>query len=168
MLSGVSVLTALVAVELATHHHQPPVGVYIALGGIAAAFMAARGEGAGNSEKAWWIVFITVLVVAEITNLYRADRDQVKSFQSITSGLQSANSGLQSTADQLRSVVSLERDNIAETKAGLSDAINTMTGGNSFCYLDIFPVSPEKNAVNHAAAMGVVRVGKYPLHGITM
>ena len=49
--------------------------------------------------------------------------------------------------------------------SGLNDAVNTQTGGNSFCYIDFDPATFTNGSVNNAG-MTVIRVGKYPLHGL--
>jgi hypothetical protein len=54
-----------------------------------------------------------------------------------------------------------------ENQRHFEDVLNSVTGDDSFCYLDISPVRAA-NVVGNAASMTVVRVGKYPLRALTM
>lgn len=73
--------------------HNPPVGVYIAVMGLAAVVVTFR-EKIRASEKAAWIVLITLLVFAEITNLYVADADQLAKFSKVSDALDPTQKGL--------------------------------------------------------------------------
>lgn len=83
--------------------HNPPVGVYIAIMGPVAACVTFRKE-PSRIEKALWIVVMTVLMVAEIRNLYIADSDQLKKFTTITDGLVKTKEGLDETAGLLKNL----------------------------------------------------------------
>ena len=76
--------------------HNPPVGVYIAVMGLAAAVVTFR-EKIRPSEKAAWIVLVTLLVFAEITNLYVADADQLAKFTKVSDALDATKKGLNAT-----------------------------------------------------------------------
>ncbi|MGA7092241.1 MAG: hypothetical protein WBX12_16315 [Candidatus Acidiferrales bacterium] len=103
LLVALWVITLILAIWLVHHQRHLPVGVYIAVGGIAAAGMAARGERAGGFEKGAWIVLITILMAAEIQNLSRADRQQTQTFCRITQSLEQTKSGLDGVSQKLQS-----------------------------------------------------------------
>jgi hypothetical protein len=67
--------------------YHPPVGVYIAIMGLVAAGVTLR-EKPSSLEKALWIVVITLLMFAEVQNLYIAENKQVKTFAHINSELE--------------------------------------------------------------------------------
>jgi hypothetical protein len=73
--------------------HNPPVGVYIAIMGLVAACVSLRKE-PSRIEKFLWIIVMTVLMVAEIRNLYIADADQVAKFTQISYALDATKNGL--------------------------------------------------------------------------
>lgn len=89
---------------VATHGIQVPVGVYVvALGGLAAAVTLRKEP--STREKALWIIAITILMVAEIQNLYvEADR-QHKEAKVISDSLEATKKGLGKTLDGLTDVV---------------------------------------------------------------
>jgi hypothetical protein len=61
--------------------HHPPVGTYIAiLGGLAAAVTFRKDP--PLKEKAAWIMLIALVMKAEISNLYLADKEQAGVFSS--------------------------------------------------------------------------------------
>ncbi|HTB95477.1 MAG TPA: hypothetical protein VK716_00595 [Terracidiphilus sp.] len=76
--------------------HHPPIGTYIALAGLLVACVTLRKD-PPVLEKACWIILFTMVTVAEIKNLYVADREQSSAFQSIRSGLGETKSGLDGT-----------------------------------------------------------------------
>jgi hypothetical protein len=80
--------------------HHVPVGVYIAIMGGVVAVAAFRKE-PGAFEKAAWIVLITLLIRAEIKNLYIADEIQARTFQRIAHGLQETSTRLEDTSNRI-------------------------------------------------------------------
>jgi hypothetical protein len=104
--------------------HKPPVGVYIAVMGLAVALMTLPKEPNGL-EKFLWTVTITILMVAEITNLYKTDEVQAGIFSKITGDLDLTAQRLQTTAEGLRQTASEIRTLHLET-----------TGGDSLFYLE--------------------------------
>ncbi|MGB7471519.1 MAG: hypothetical protein WBA09_15490 [Candidatus Acidiferrum sp.] len=78
-----------------------PVGVFVAIMGLVAAIMAFQKE-PKRSEKALWILCLTALLVAEIRNLYTADRQQANTFNQISQSLDASKKGLDATADGIR------------------------------------------------------------------
>jgi hypothetical protein len=77
--------------------HAPPVGVYIALMGGAAAWVTFRVN-MSTWEKIGWIAIITLLMFAEIRNLYVSDAEQVAKFGKISRDLETTKEGLEKTA----------------------------------------------------------------------
>ena len=72
---------------------QPPVGLYIAvLGGLAAAVTLRKEPSVG--EKALWIVAITILMFAEIHNLYVEAERQNGEAKKVSDALDKTNQGL--------------------------------------------------------------------------
>jgi hypothetical protein len=116
-------------------------------------------------QKSIYVVLIIGLV---LTENYALDKERATFANEEAHRRKEENEKLQSIVEGLKATIEQNQNHFDVTMSGLKDVVQTETGGNSFCYLDVFPVSPEKNAVNHAAAMGLTRVGKYPLHGITM
>ncbi len=72
---------------LANHHYAHPVGVYIAFMGAVAAGVTFRKK-PPLREKALWILVITTLMIAEVRNLYVAEREQIHTFAHINSELE--------------------------------------------------------------------------------
>jgi hypothetical protein len=72
-------IAALLGAWCAWHYWHPPVGLYVAILGVAAAIMTLRPSQSA-SEKAFWILVIFACGVLEITNLYydRAQHDQAE------------------------------------------------------------------------------------------
>jgi hypothetical protein len=92
-----SVLAYYVPHYLFSHGHRPPVGVYVAVMGLVIAIMAIHTE-PGKIEKFLWIIFATMLMVAEIQNLYKASDEQNKTFSKINGSLDKTEQGLDKTA----------------------------------------------------------------------
>ena len=142
---------------LAVKGIQPPVGVYIAVLGALAVAVTLRRE-PGIREKACWIIVITVLMVAEVRNLYvEADRQRTES-QKVSNALDKTNTALEKTLAGLSAVV----EQLNTITGGITDATNMETGGNSFCY--VIP------AFLDDSGFGIILdpVGNYPLYGVTM
>lgn len=53
------------------------------------------------------------------------------------------------------------RTHFDSTLSGLTDSIKTQTGGDSFCYLEF------SQALNDVGGMQLIKVGKYPLRGVS-
>ncbi|MGC1129363.1 MAG: hypothetical protein WA875_07375 [Candidatus Acidiferrales bacterium] len=102
LLVALDAITVILVIWLAHHGEYPSVGFYIAVGGIAGAVMAALDESAGK-QKAALIVLITILMAAEIQNLWRADRQQTQTFDGITQRLGQTKEGLDRVSQQLQS-----------------------------------------------------------------
>jgi hypothetical protein len=104
---------------LSIGNHRAPVGVLIGIMGFVAAAITFRDK-PQKMEKATWIVLMTVLLVAEIRNLYVADAEQNAKQEKINEGL-------------------------TTTAAGINTAVKNITGGDSYCYLAPAPVVGAKD-----------------------
>src|ERR1700688_2870558 len=102
-LFGSSIFTIWLTGWLAYYDLRPPVGAYIAIMGLIGAAMAARKEPSGR-EKALWMVLITILMVAEIRNLYVEDREQVRKFGIVETGLKATATGLEAAATKIQGI----------------------------------------------------------------
>lgn len=140
---------------LKTGHH-PPVGVYIAVMGGLAAILTFRTE-PSRVERAAYIVLITLLMVAEIQNLYVEAGRQTAEAKKVSDTLDATNRGLGETLAELSGVA----DRLKGLSSGITEAIKTETGADSLCYLDFEP------ALNDVAVLTAMRIGKYPLRGVT-
>lgn len=90
----------LVPEHLIQSGYHVPVGVYIAIMGVVVAATTFINEPSAL-EKVAWIALITLLMYAEIRNLYVADAEQAKTFTTITSGLQETSTQLESTSNRI-------------------------------------------------------------------
>jgi len=144
--------------------HRPPVGVYIAIAGVVAGVLQLRKE-PSKTEKAAWIVLMTVLLVAEIRNLYVEDSRQAARFQGIANSLRETKDGLKQTSDTLKNNIDENAKQFDATMKrsnqilGLSEeSLNNITGGDSYAFVmaGITPSPPFQLAVDV--------VGKYPVH----
>lgn len=157
---------------LARTHHNPPVGVYIGLMGLTAAIMSLFRL--NRWAKSAWIIFMTLLVVAEIKNLYVADAEQVAKFDKISKSLDQTNRGLTAAASSIDASTALLKGSISDNQKefkitlkqnskvlGLSTRnLEQVTGGDSFAFMvpqpplgDSVPLAAHNNG--HAILSGV-------------
>ena len=160
---------------LQLYNHNPPVGTYIALAGLAMAVTTFRNAPA-TAEKLFWIALVTGLTFGEIRNLYVADRQQTETFSRIQSKLNETKVGLDITLGNLRSdtktLQGLSHDindarkrsetQFENTLSRINEAIKMETGGNSVCYLA--PLGPTERHLR----VTIFTKGKYPLYGVSM
>jgi hypothetical protein len=145
----------------------PPQGYSLIAMGVAAGLMALRSE-MGGREKWLWTIMLFAFAYVEVRAI-KADRAKQDTFQSkLEQSFQDIGQGIKDSNAQSDRDFNAEMSGLHFALGRIGDSIKTQTGGDSFCYIDISPVNPEKNAVNHAAQMAITRVGKYPLHGISM
>jgi hypothetical protein len=154
--------------------HHPPVGTYIAiLGGLVAAVTLRKEP--PLIEKAAWVLLITLVMFAEIRNLYVVDQEQTQTFSKINGDLTKTGEGLDKTLKGLDAertklgTISDHIDGVAASSEQASDtakeAVNTITGGGGVCFVEIAG-SPDPNV---KAVIPIVEVvGKYPLSNVTM
>ncbi|MGD1106511.1 MAG: hypothetical protein ABR865_05660 [Terracidiphilus sp.] len=150
--------------------HHPPTGTYIAVMGGLAAIMALVREPPVR-EKVVWIVLITLLIVAEIKDLYVTDQEQTSTFTKINGDLTKTGQDLDKTLKGLE----IERQKLGDIAIGVNsavttsqtavqtatEAINTETGGNSFLYIKAKPF------MRNTVELEAVRVGQFPLRDVT-
>jgi hypothetical protein len=142
--------------------HNPPVGVYIAVMGLGAAIVTFLEP--TKIEKAAWIALFTLLMVAEIRNLYVADADQLNKFRIISSELGATKRGLDAAADRLKVIANAIKINteqsdkhFAATMSESHEAISQITGGSSFSYVTI---------MGDASGFVIAPAGNYPLYDV--
>jgi hypothetical protein len=134
---------------------------------------------AREREKATWVAVSILLIVGVYRGLGKDRRDQeeiqkgiARSFETIGNQISSAINDNQRrfaqtmdqfsrTTSELGDIADLERQNLNTTISGLRHTMNTVTGGDSFCYLDLEPV------LNNVSMTTAIRVGKYPLRDIS-
>lgn len=97
------------ALYLSIGNHRAPVGVLIGIMGFVAAAITFRDK-PQKMEKAIWIILMTVLLVAEIRNLYIADAEQNAKLEKISGDL-------------------------TTSVAGINTMVNNITGGDSITFL---------------------------------
>lgn len=136
--------------------------------GTVAALMATR-EGPNRWEKASWLILITVLMFAEIRNIYTTDREQTETFSKISKDLDTTKKGLDSTQKGIEAAA----ERIEDTVTGVNTLYSEMTGGNSYMYLDISfiggPLGIDIEGLKKGMMVGGTIpkfVGKYPLHNV--
>jgi len=166
-------IASYVPLYLARHEYHVPVGIYIGIMGLLAAAVTLRDK-PSIWEKAVWILILTCMMAAEIRNLYVADAEQAKKFDTIQqrldatkAGLDKTVIGLSSAADSLKGI-SGEITGAAKqsqvqfngTMSQMRKAVDTETGGNSFCYLmSLVPTESEVEPI-------LLMVGNYSLYDV--
>lgn len=150
--------------------HNPPVGVYIAIMGAAAAYVTFR-ENLRPVEKSAWIVLITLCVFAEIRNLYVADAEQVAKFGKISDALDATKkrlsetaSGINATATKLDKSIAKSQEQFEVTIGGVKENLSTATGGNSFAEFFASPNMGYGNPPTYPLFVSVY--GKHPMRNV--
>lgn len=150
---------------LAESQHNPPVGVYIAIMGPVAAAVTFRKEPC-KKEKAAWILLMTLLMFAEIRNLYVADADQLAKFERISDALDVTQRGLNAAArgiDESAAVLKVLAEQSTKISSGIGNVANLQIGGDSFCFFSFVPGNTAPPAIN----IGVQQEGRYPLRSVS-
>ena len=139
-----------------------PIPSGYAITGIAviAGIMALRPE-MGGWERSLWFVVLVLFAAMEIRAINRDRKDQTDKFEKTSQGLQTAINNSKTAVQDLTLAISEGREHFDKTMSGVNDAVETQTGGNSFCYIDF------DSALHDVGGMTVVRVGKYPLHALS-
>lgn len=163
VLFSLSVFAASLSRWLNVHEVHTPVGVYIALMGLVVAVMTLRKD-PDKWEKFLWVTLVTVLMVAEIQNLYKVDALQTQTFKNINSDLDTTKKGLEVAAKS-----------IEKATEGLDRVLSEVTGGDTYMYFAIASINgPQevnvpnyggKQSVMFASAIPIVK-GTYPLHEV--
>jgi hypothetical protein len=134
----------------------PPVGVFIGILALLGVLVPLFRDitKIGRREKAMWTAAMFALVLLEIRSIYldRADHDH-KEHDARELQL----NGFQNIADGIKVSVSNSQAHFAETMASIRQNIDVVTGGDSFCYLDL----------TRSVTPTIVVEGKNPLHGVS-
>jgi hypothetical protein len=111
----------------------PPVGVFIALLGLLAVLVPIFRDLAKMSkrEKAIWTAVMFTLMLLEIKSIYQ-DRAHHDREQAAARATELA--GFAQTANGINSTISNGQRQFAATMSRFDENLNTMTGGNSYCY----------------------------------
>jgi hypothetical protein len=89
-----------------------------------------------------------------------------RNFNSTIGRLQGATGKLDGLLNTTQSVATLETQNLSK----VGEAINTVTGGDTFCYVDFDEPHPRLGTSfpDNISSVGVHKVGPYPLYGISV
>jgi hypothetical protein len=138
----------------------PPPGYAITAMAVIAGVMALRPD-MGGWEKSLWFVILLLFAGIEIRAISRDRKEQTKTFSDIASQLAvTVNQGT-TALNALNETIKEGRTHFDSTMSGLTDSVKTQTGGDSFCYLEF------SQALNDVGGMTLVKVGKYPLRGVS-
>ncbi len=134
-----------------------PPGYGVTVLALAAAVMTVLGEMKGT-EKVAWILLLFGFVWIELTSIKVERKAQEDVQRGIAGSFGRIGSQMSDATEKLGNIAGME----TTTLAGLKETENTVTGGDSFCYLDFYP------ALNNVAVTTVIKVGKYPLRGVSV
>jgi hypothetical protein len=140
----------------------------LALLGVLVPWLFRPPDKMSRGEKAFWALLMMGFLLLELRTLYldrdEHDREQahtecerLESFKQIAKGIEDSNE--------------INRKQFSATMIKFREAIDTETGGDSFCYLDFFsdPIWYEGVAKDTGLiSLVAVRVGKYPLRDISV
>jgi hypothetical protein len=152
-------------------HWHPPVGSWIAvlaLLGVIVPWLFRPPEKMGRGEKAIWTFVMLAFFYLELRTLYldrdehdgeqaHAECEQTQQFNQIAQGLESS--------------IQMSREQFSVTMEKFGEAINTETGGDTFCYVDFNPTPllvDNRPAPDVNMGISVVKVGKYPCRGVNI
>jgi hypothetical protein len=142
-----------------------PIGLAIAALGLAAVVMTVRVEHKWSTkEQAFWIVLATVLFFLESRTLFQ-DRDEQDALRSEQQAAQTMQFDRVLTQNrvQFKKIVEDNKKVFEETKQAADtaeDAVNTITGGKTYCYVDLAVVKIYGKPVDEVSPLIVVRGGK--------
>jgi len=151
-------------------HHEPfiPPGYGVTALAVAAAAMTVLGEMKGKEKLAWILVLFGFLFLelhaikverASQEELQRVAREeQLRHFGEISKGIQKSieqsDRDFEETMNKSNQVIGLQSTAVA----GLTANLNTLTGADSFCYLQFAPGQ---------SFLPFVHIGKFPLYGVS-
>jgi hypothetical protein len=131
---------------------HPPIGVYVGLLAVVGVLVPwFRGADIGKREKAFWTFLMFLFVFLEIRTLY-LDRDQhdaeqalarcqqLQSFNQIAQTLGTAITNSQAQFQITMQGVQKVFDKTQQAADTATDAVNTVTGGKGFCYIQLATV----------------------------
>jgi hypothetical protein len=135
----------------------PHPGIAIGLLGLAAVFVAVRSMSWTLWESVGWICVASLLFYVEVHSINvdrdQHDREQIEARRVLDAGFSDL---LNDQRNKFQAMLDQSQAQFDATMASVNNATNTVTGGNSFCYLSL---SPGLNGFG----MNVIKVGKYPL-----
>jgi len=136
------------------------------MGGLAA-FVTFR-EKLRPVEKAAWIVLITLLIVAEIRNIYVSDAEQIERFGKISDSLTETKRGLDTTAIGITATAKT-LDKVMEKSSrifgGVKENLRAVTGEGTFVEFGVVPNMGSGNPPEYPVIVWVW--GKYPVRSLT-
>lgn len=138
----ISVIAFFVSVSMIAHWFVciPTPGKAIGLLGAVAVIMALRGEIHG-SEKVAWILIVFALFYVEIRAIdkdrYQHDKEQIAIRNDETSAFQSIADGIRTSINNNQKAFDATMGRMGELATLSNEGIKTITGGDSFCYMDI-------------------------------
>lgn len=172
----------LLALYLAKTDNNPPAGTYIAIMGAFGVFAAFREEPTlMRFEKSAWVFLLTVLLVAEVQNLYHVDKKQTETFKGISDslrltreGLEETRKGLGAAAQKLEGLSSSINEATDKSQQQFSTMMSEMTGGNSYIYMEplqiLGPIEVQLPGFTRRPVMQATTVpkfvGTYPLQNV--
>ncbi|HXX44879.1 MAG TPA: hypothetical protein VEJ38_09125 [Candidatus Acidoferrales bacterium] len=106
-------------------------------------------------EKAIWTAMMLVLVLLEITSIYKEQREH-DAEQAEARALQLQ--GFQNIANGVNTTINESQQQFAATMSNIQKAMNIETGGNSYCYIDL------GNVGDAGGIITAVQQGEFPLH----
>jgi hypothetical protein len=118
-------------------------------------------EHMSEREKLIWVC-ISILLVVSVNRGLRADqREQVAAQQKSADSFERISNQLGNATTKLGEIAALEHETLTTTVSGLKDTMDTVTGGDSFCY-----VVATFDQVTNEVFFGLATRGKSPLHDI--
>jgi len=148
---GYSLVATAFAVFIWLNWHLPPSGYAVVGMAVVAGIMAIRPE-MGGWERSLWFVVLVCFAIIEIRAINQDRKKQNDEFSVIAGGLTTAIGGLQTTIQE-------GRTHFDTTTSELKSAIDTVTGGESFAFIEFgLP----------AQAISVKKIGAPPLYDINI
>jgi hypothetical protein len=143
------------------------VGIFAVLTGLAAVFMALRGE-LSRREKIIWIVCVTTLTFLELRMITWSDSDAKKETSyaecELQKNFQVIETGNQQQFQATMTSVGQVFDKTKQAASTATEAVDDMTGGKAFCYLSL--LVEDGNRIDMVPK--IVVLGNHPLHQVTM
>jgi hypothetical protein len=113
------------------YNWHPPVGVYIAVLALLAVLVPIFRAKMSRCEKAIWTAVMFSLMLLEMKSIYQ-DRAAHDKEQAVARATELE--GFKKIAAGINTSISSSQQQFAATMSRFDDNVNTMTGGNSYCY----------------------------------
>jgi len=154
----IAAIFQIVFIELARYWFlaTPPPGYAIAALALAAVIMAVRGPRFTRAEEVIWICIACALFVVEIRAIAN---DRTRFAKDEAQARTDENASFQRIVSQLTESNERDQKRFAITTKELSVNLNTLTGGESSCYLAGVSLATPSYLV-------FVHIGKFPLYGV--